>query len=129
MGRRTFQSPHYAIKTLGTELIVAERSQELADDDVCLFTRVETPHVRVDELDLAAPLESGPLLQDDERRGVLLDRGQGDLALRAFCCPKTTRDERTSSRSDHENRSVRYSKVDQLRRTRYKGSITHVTDP
>lgn len=53
----TLERPHHAVEAFRTQLVVAERAEQLADNDVGLFPRAETPHVRVDELDLAAPFE------------------------------------------------------------------------
>lgn len=60
---RTLEGAHDAVEAFWAELIVAKAAEELRDDDVGLVLGVEAAHVRVDELDLAAPLERRALLQ------------------------------------------------------------------
>lgn len=55
--KRTFQTTHDSIETFRTQFVVTEGAQQLADDDVRLFSRLERPHIREDKLDRRTPFE------------------------------------------------------------------------
>ena len=59
----TLQESRRSVKTFRTELVVPKTSQELGDDDVCLFPDRHGSHITLQDLDAVAPFERFPLLQ------------------------------------------------------------------
>lgn len=60
----TFQEPHRTIEALGAQLVVAERAEELADENVDLFRDIKGAHIAEQQLNLVvAPLRTLSLLQ------------------------------------------------------------------
>jgi len=68
----TFEEPLRAIQTLRWEFVVAERSEELADKDVCLDGGVPGAHVARDHLHLIPPHLLAQILQPGGDNGMHL---------------------------------------------------------
>lgn len=51
----TLQKPHSTVETLRAELIVPERTQELADKNISLLGDVDESHVSEQQFDFRAP--------------------------------------------------------------------------
>lgn len=60
---RTFQEPHRSVETFRAELIVAERAQELAHENIGFFWDVNNAHVPKAQRDFILPFFILPLLE------------------------------------------------------------------
>lgn len=62
----TFQETHCAVEAFRTKLIVAKRTQQLADNNVRTFRNYEGPHVAKKNFNVFPPFGSLPFLQTKE---------------------------------------------------------------
>ena len=85
----TLQETHRAVQALGAQLVITERSQQLADEYVHLLRKVEISHVTKEQPHALAPLIAHALLQSslrDVQRGTMRGNGQHirDIGIGVF---------------------------------------------